>query len=200
MKRVLCHTALAIPCLLMLALAACGGHTWETRDITGLMPDLRFTLHDTQGRMVHAATYGDKIKLLYFGYTHCPDVCPLTLADIVAALRKIGARPDAVQVLFVSVDPKRDTLPLLHQYAKAFGPWVVGLTGTQAQLKSLSKRYRVSYSYGKPDARGNYVVNHSAAIFVFDGENRVRLLMNHTNGKQAMAHDLKQLLHAGSGS
>ncbi len=194
MRRVLRTTALAVPCLFMLALAACGGRTWETRDVTGLMPDLRFTLHDTRGRTVHAATYGDKIKLLYFGYTHCPDVCPLTLADIAAALRKIDAKPADVQVLFVSVDPKRDTLPLLHQYAQAFGPWFVGLTGSQAQLKSLSKRYRVSYSYGKPDARGNYVVNHSAAIFVFDAKNRVRLLMNHTNSKQAMAHDLRRLL------
>ena len=194
MRRVLRTTALAAPCLFMLALAACGGRTWGTRDVTGLMPDLRFTLHDTRGRTVHAATYGDKIKLLYFGYTHCPDVCPLTLADIAAALRKIDAKPADVQVLFVSVDPKRDTLPLLHQYAQAFGPWFVGLTGSQAQLKSLSKRYRVSYSYGKPDARGNYVVNHSAAIFVFDAKNRVRLLMNHTNSKQAMAHDLRRLL------
>jgi len=199
MSRAVRSLLLAIPCVLMLALAACGGRTWDTRDITGLMPDLRFTLHDTQGHTVHAATYGNKIKLLYFGYTHCPDVCPLTLADIAGALRTIGARPGAVQVLFVSVDPGRDTLPLLHHYAQAFGPWFVGLTGTQAQLESLSKRYRVSYSYGKPDARGDYVVNHSAAIFVFDGKNRARLLMNHTNGKQAMAHDLRQLINTRPG-
>lgn len=194
MNRPLRSLGLVLPCLLMLALPGCGGRTWETRNITGLMPDLQFTLRNPQGRAVHASTYGRKIKLLYFGYTHCPDVCPLTLADIARTLKTLGAKPGEVRVLFVSVDPGRDTPGLLHNYARAFGPWFVGLTGTQAQLQALSKRYRVSYSYGKPDARGDYVVNHSAAIFVFDRKDRARLLMNHTNSKEAMAHDLRQLL------
>jgi protein SCO1/2 len=96
----------------------------------------------------------------------------------------------------VSVDPKRDTPHVLKTYTDAFGPQFVGLTGTQAQLKALTKRYRVSYSYQKPDKNGAYAVNHSAAIFVFGKQGKVRLLMNRTDGATAMAQDLAQLLGA----
>lgn len=186
---------IALLCILGGMLSACGGQTWDTRNITGLMPDLQFNLRDTQGQTVHAAHYAGKIRLLYFGYTNCPDICPLTLSDIARALRTLGPAAKSVRVLFVSVDPKRDTPKVLHRYARAFGPQFVGLTGTQAELQALSKRYRVSYSYGKPDAHGDYVVNHSAAIFVFDRTGHVRLLMNHNDGSKKMAHDLRQLLN-----
>lgn len=175
-------------------LAACGGQQWRTNNITGLMPDLQFTLTDEHGQTVHADRFHGKVKLLYFGYTHCPDVCPLTLATVGRVLKTLGDKAGQVRVLFVSVDPKRDTPQALATYTEAFGPQFVGLTGSQSALKSLSKRYRVSYSYEKPDARGDYVVNHSSAIFVFDRDGKIRLLMNRGDGRQAMAHDLEQLL------
>lgn len=178
-------------------LTACGGkQQWQTTNITGVMPDLKFTLTDGNKQIEHAGAYRGKIKLLYFGYTHCPDVCPLTLATIGRALKKIGPEAKQAVVLFVSVDPKRDTPDVLKQYADAFGPQFVGLTGTQSQLKALAKRYRVSYSYDKPDAQGNYAVNHSGAVFVFDRDGKVRLLMNRTDGADEMAHDLKQLIES----
>ena len=184
----------ALVCLTGLLLTACGGaKQWKTSNITGMMPDLQFTLTDDNGAKVHAEAWRGKITLLYFGYTHCPDVCPLTLATIAQALKKMGPEAKQVSVLFVSVDPKRDTLPVLKTYTQAFGPQIVGLTGTQSQLLALSKRYRVSYSYDQPNADGSYTVNHSSAIFVFDGKGKVRLLMNYTDGAAAMAHDLRQL-------
>lgn len=195
MRRGIATVAAAL--LAAMILAACGGkQQWQTTNITGVMPNLKFTLTDGSGQVVHANAYRDKVKLLYFGFTHCPDVCPLTLATIGRALKKIG--PDAKQavVLFVSVDPKRDTPDVLKQYVAAFGPQFIGLTGTQPQLKALTKRYRVSYSYDKPDAQGNYNVNHSAAVFVFDRDGKVRLLMNRTDGANEMAHDLRQLIES----
>src|SRR5699024_2301506 len=117
------------------SLAACsGGKNWETSNITGMMPDLAFTLTDDNGQTVHADKYGGKVRLVYFGYTHCPDICPITLGHLAAALRTLGPAAKNVRVLFVSVDPKRDTLSLLKTYTKAFGPQFVGLTGTQDQL------------------------------------------------------------------
>jgi protein SCO1/2 len=182
-----------------LLLAACGGpQQWSTKNITGVMPDLKFTLTNEKGRTVHAGTYQGKVKLLYFGYTHCPDICPITLGTIGRALKKLGPKAKAVRVLFVSVDPKRDDPATLKKYTAAFGPKFVGLTGTQQELHKLVKRYRVSYSYQKPDKNGDYTVNHSAAIFVFDRDGKIRLLMNRTNGAKAMAHDLNQLVEAGS--
>ncbi|MGH8427135.1 MAG: SCO family protein [Gammaproteobacteria bacterium] len=186
---------IALICLAAVLVTACGGsQQWKTSNITGVMPDLQFTLTRDNGKTVHASGWRGKITLLYFGYTHCPDVCPLTLATIAQALKKMGPEAKQVRVLFVSVDPKRDTLPVLKTYTQAFSPQIVGLTGTQTQLQALSRRYRVSYSYDQPNADGSYAVNHSSAIFVFDGKGKVRLLMNYTDGADAMAHDLRQLV------
>ncbi len=201
-SRNLRRGAVAGACLLLaavvLALSGCGSDlTWKTKDITNVMPDLKFTLTDDNGQTVTAKDYRGKVKLLYFGYTHCPDVCPMTLAVIGQALRDLGDQAQDAEVLFVSVDPERDTPKVLKRYAGAFGPDFTGLTGTEPQLRTLSKRYRVSYSYEKPDGNGNYAVNHSSAVFVFDRDGHVRLLMNETDGKDAIAHDLRQLIAQG---
>ncbi len=182
---------------LAVVLTGCGHKplSWDTKNITGIMPNLQFSLTDASGQAVHASHYAGKIDLLYFGYTHCPDVCPLTLATVAQALKKLGPRAaNQINMLFVSVDPKRDPPRVLKRYVKAFGPHIVGLTGTQSQLQDLTKRYRVAYRYGKPDGDGNYVVYHSAAIFVFDPSGKVRLVMNYKDGATAMAHDLGQLV------
>lgn len=186
---------IAVFSLAALALAACGNgkQHWNTTNITGVMPNLQFTLTDENGNTVHASHYRGKVKLMYFGYTHCPDICPLTLATVGRALKQLGSQADAVRVLFVSVDPKRDSPAVLKSYTDSFGPRFVGLTGTPTQLKALTKRYRVSYSYEKPDKNGAYAVNHSAAIFVFGPQGKVRLLMNRTDGATAMAQDISQL-------
>ncbi len=197
MKRV--RRALLLPTVLLatLALAGCSGSdlTWKNHDIRGLMPDLVFNLTGSDGKPVTQQDFRGYVTLLYFGYTHCPDVCPTTVATVVHALREMKDKAGDVRFLFVSVDPKRDSPAGLGSYLQAFdAPQLVGLTGTQQQLQALAKRYRVSYSYDKPDAHGNYGVNHSAAIFVFDRKGRVSLVMNYRNGADAIAHDLKQMV------
>jgi protein SCO1/2 len=183
--------------IVALFVTACGHNEqkWQTQSIAGVMPDLQFTLTDENGNVVHADDYRGKIKLMYFGYTHCPDICPMTLATVGRALKQLGNEAGRVRVLFVSVDPKRDPPQQLKQYTHAFGPQFIGLTGTQDQLHALSKRYRIAYGYEKPDANGDYVVNHSSAIFVFDDNGNAKLLMGRTDGAKAMAHDLRQLIH-----
>lgn len=188
---------LAVAAALLIACSGGGSH-WRTTDISGVMPPLRFTLTDgSTGRVVHAADFRGKVVLLYFGYTHCPDVCPTTLANLAASVRALGARASQVRILFVSVDPARDTPAVLQQYAAAFGPRVVGLHGNQAELRSLTKRYRVSYGYGKPDAHGDYEVSHSSAVYVFDARGNVRLLARPTDRPQDIAHDLGRLIADG---
>ncbi|MDN5864876.1 MAG: SCO family protein [Gammaproteobacteria bacterium] len=191
-----CCASLVAASLLLAGLAACSGSAqWRTTDITGVMPDLAFTLTSETGATVHADDFRGKVKVLFFGYTHCPDICPITLGHLAAALRTMGADAKQVRVLFVSVDPKRDTPALLEKYTDAFGPQFVGLTGTQEQLRELTKRYRVAYSYGPPDENGNYLVNHGSAIFVFDRQGHVRLLMNRSDPTKAIAHDLELLVN-----
>jgi protein SCO1/2 len=192
MKRTLPLFAL----LTLLALTGCGhsSQPWGLPNITGHMPDLKFTLTDDNGQQVTEAAFAGKVDLLYFGYTHCPDVCPTTLADLGKVLRKLGPAADQVRVLFVSVDPARDTPAVLKSYVNAFGPWFVGLTGSQAQLQALTKRYRVAYRLGTPDAQGNYTVYHSSAVFIFDRQGKARLLTDLDDKPDVIAADLKRLL------
>jgi protein SCO1/2 len=196
------HPGLQLAILLLAGLlAACSQNTtpWGLKDITGLMPSLDFTLTDaSNGATVHGKDFRGKVVLLYFGYTHCPDVCPTTLSLLGSAVAALGDDAAQVRVLFVSVDPERDTLAQLKTYAAAFGPQVVGLRGSESELKALTKRYRITYGYGKPDAHGNYEVSHSSAIYVFDRDGEIRLLAGPTDSAAVITADLERLLKAGA--
>lgn len=196
MTRKLLFAALAA----CLALAACTHKEhWRTDDIDGLMPKLAFNMTDGAGDPVSGATFRGKTVLLFFGYTSCPDVCPTTLAKLAQALKNTKEHGANTKVLFVTVDPERDTLFRLHEYVRAFGPWFVGLRGTPQELQEFTKRYRVTYSHGKPDKDGNYEVTHSTAVFVFDATGRSRLLLLPRDSVEAITSDLDQLA-AGAGS
>ncbi|MEJ2059411.1 MAG: SCO family protein [Gammaproteobacteria bacterium] len=178
-----------------LYLTACDrGKPWQLTDINGLMPTLHFKFTNDEGKPVRASNYHGKIALLYFGYTHCPDICPMTLGKLSLALKQLGPEMNDVRVLFVSVDPKRDTVPVLHRYVKYFGPEFVGLRGDNDMLRELTKRYRVTYSYGKPDAKGDYEVTHSSAVFVFGPEGKPRLMIRHNDQQAKITHDLRRLI------
>ena len=127
---------------------------------------------------------------LYFGYTNCPDVCPATLANLTEMLGKVK-NPD-VRVLFVSVDPARDTAPVLAKYAAAFSPRIEGLRGSDNDLAALARRYRVAYSV---DPGPPIVVMHSNAVFFFDKTGRARLVTTDTSDTSAMAEDIEKLLN-----
>jgi protein SCO1/2 len=178
----------------VLLLAACGGGKgWHLKNVTGVVPDLEFRLTDDSGRKVSAADYRGQAVMLFFGYTNCPDVCPTTLAKLAAAMKQMGEAAQRVRVLFVTVDPKRDTREVLHRYVRAFGPGITGLRGSQAELQTLAKRYRITYSYGKPDANGDYEVTHSSAVFVFDAQGKARLMILPGDGAKIIAEDLSRL-------
>lgn len=165
--------------LLVVLLAGCTSQAPHDslKDLSGLMPDLQFDMTDDTGRPVRAADFHGRVVLLFFGYTHCPDVCPSTLARLAQALAATRDRGASERVLFVSVDPQRDSVVRLHEYVRAFGPGIVGLRGTAAALERLARRYRVGYSREKPDADGNYAMSHSSGVFVFDPAGRARLLL-----------------------
>ena len=169
--------------MLCAALTACGPRQppFALHDISGLMPALQFKLSDQDGKAVTAADYRGRIVLLYFGYTSCPDQCPTTLAKLTNVMRALGHESDQVRVLFVSVDPKRDTAAVLKRYVNFFGPQFVGLrSATAGPLDELTRRYRVAYHLEPPDRSGGYAVDHSSAIFIFDRDARARLLANGT--------------------
>lgn len=189
--------------LATLALAACGGDpSWETRNVSGLLPPLELRLSGTpRGAPFTEADARDRATLLTFGFMSCPDVCPTTLARLAEAKRRLpAALADEVRIVFVSVDPARDDPQRLTDYAAHFGEGFIGVTGTQAELRALGRRYRTTYSYGQPDRHGHYDVAHSAGVYVFDRDGAARLLFRSGDSPEAMCADLLQLLQgAGDG-
>lgn len=177
-------------------LAACASKpNWQLNDVSGHLPELKFQMTSDQGKPVTAATYRGKVVVVYFGYTHCPDVCPLTLVHLHTVLQRLGKDADDVRILFVTVDPTRDTVPVLRQYVSAFDPRIVGLTGTQDAIAKLAKRYRAFYQRETPKTTsGDYEVTHSSATYIFDREGRARLLATPGSTNDAIFHDLKILV------
>lgn len=197
--------ALRVATLLLAAgllLAACShgpqNLPFRLTNVTGHLPNLDFHLTNDSGKAVTGKDYRGKVVMLYFGYTHCPDVCPLTMTRMHVVMQQLGKDADQVRFLFVTVDPERDTVPVLHQYVTAFDPHDIGLTGTPAQIRALAKRYRAAFSRGKSTSNGGYEVNHSAAIYVFDRHGRARVLATPTTGNGDLEHDLHLLIHSGA--
>ncbi|HET6546221.1 MAG TPA: SCO family protein [Rhodanobacteraceae bacterium] len=163
-------------------------------DVSGHLPDLAFQLTDDGGKRVDAGDFKGKVVLLYFGYTHCPDVCPLTLTHLHVVMQRLGAAADGARILFVSVDPARDTPQLLHAYVHAFDARAVGLTGDARAVEALAKRYRAAFSRDPSENGGAYEVSHSSAIYLFDRAGRARLMATPIDSLDDIAHDLAVLL------
>ncbi|RQH04627.1 SCO family protein [Paraburkholderia dinghuensis] len=192
--------ALATACALGGAalVAGCGQQppSFSNLDITGNTQFGKdFSLPDSNGTVRSLADYKGKVVVMLFGYTHCPDVCPTTLAEISQALQQLG--PDAakrVQVLFVSVDPQRDTPQILGQYVSAFNPSFAALRPDDAQLKQVAKDFRVYYAKVPGNTPDNYTMDHTAASYVFDTTGKLRLFARDGQGATPWVHDLKLLL------
>jgi protein SCO1/2 len=164
----------------VLMLCACHPKSkWHEQDISGALPGLAFNMTDaTTNKPVTAADFRGKIVMLYFGYTQCPDFCPTTLTNLADVVQDLGSNADDVRVLFVTVDPGRDSIPALKQYAAAFAPQVVGLRGTPDELATLARRYRVAYSVTPAGSGHPYEVTHSSIVYVFDQSGSARLLVD----------------------
>jgi protein SCO1/2 len=168
--------------------------TWHAKDISRLMPGLEFELTDETNRRVEASQYRGQVVMLFFGYTHCPDYCPTTLSKLRQLLDRLDGRRDQVRVLFVSVDPRRDSPGDLAVYTANFAPEVIGLTGEEPALRRLAKRYRTTFSYDEPDKYGNYNVSHGLAVYVFDRTGRARLMILGSESVEDIAQDMTRLL------
>jgi protein SCO1/2 len=181
-----------------LALSACGGSgpRFKNTDITGADYGKDFTLTDHTGKMRTLADFRGKLVVMFFGYTRCPDVCPTTLAELRVAKAQLGDSGNRLQVLFVTVDPERDTQKLLANYVPAFDPSFLGLYGDAAATAKVAKEFKVFYQKAPGKAPDSYTVDHTAGSYVFDPQGRLRLYVRQGNVPNLVA-DLKTLLGAG---
>jgi protein SCO1/2 len=192
--------ALAVVLGMSLGLAACeklGGapSPFKGIDITG--SDVKpgdTALVDSSGQPRTMNAFGGKVLLVMFGYTHCPDVCPTSLADAAKALKQLGNDASRVQVVFVGVDPSRDTPALLGEYVKAFRPDFIGLTGNRDAITRVTKDFRVYAAVHEDADPSKYTVEHAGQMFVLDGQGRPRLMFPPGMAPADIASDLRVLL------
>jgi protein SCO1/2 len=168
-------------------------------NVRGFLPDLRFTLEAAGGKTVTQDTFKGKTVMLFFGYASCPDVCPTTMAQLSQVMSNLGDDASKVRILFISVDPHRDTPEILQAYVDAFDENAIGLTGTEKQIADVARRYRVAYQIEKPSGsdKEDYEVAHSRGVYMFDTQGRARMLAADTESVEALTASVKSLLPEG---
>lgn len=186
-----------VVCLL---LAACSGdrqaaeQVFVGTDISAATFGNPLRLTDHNGAARQLSDFRGKVVVLFFGYTQCPDVCPTTMADLTSAMRLLGGKREQVQVLFVTLDPERDTRQLLAQYVPAFDASFLGLYGDVATTAQVAKDFKVYYQKQLTGGAGGYTVDHSAGMYVFDKKGALRVFLAHGQKPQDIAHDLQLLM------
>lgn len=194
------RTPIALVPFFLLAAAVAGGTLWRLGDLqsgTGIQtisaPAVQlggpFTLTDQDGNPRSDTDFRGKYMLIFFGYTFCPDVCPTTLAVVSAALDKMGQRADRIVPVFVTVDPERDTPAVIKTYLSAYGTRWTGLTGTEEEIASAAKAYRVFYRANKDDGT-NYTVDHSGVVYLMKPDGTYLANYSPSNSPDEMAADL----------
>ena len=186
----------AIVLLAALAAVACGPEApkFMASDVTGTSFGHDFSLIDHNGTPRTLADYRGKAVVVFFGYTQCPDFCPTTLAELAEAMKRLGPDAERVQVLFVTVDPERDTPALLKNYVPAFDPRFMGLYGDADATARTAKEFKVVYQKRPGQTPGTYTMDHSAGTFIFDPNGKLRVYVGYGQGADVFAHDIKALL------
>lgn len=182
----------------LLILAACGNTakpTFLSTDITGATFGKEFKLTDHTGVTRTLADFKGKAVVLFFGYTHCPDICPATMAELADTMQKLGKDASRVQVLFVTVDPERDTPDTLKQYLLAFNPTFLGLYGDAQATKDIADEFKIVYQKQAGTVPDHHTMDHSSGIYIFDTKGQLRLYASGSgHGGDILVRDIEELL------
>jgi protein SCO1/2 len=162
-------------------------------DLTGADYAKNFELTDQNGQVRHLTDFAGKVVVVFFGYTQCPDFCPTTMTELVEVKKALGKDADRLQVLFVTVDPERDTQDVMKAYVSNFDPSFLALRTTPEKLAELAKDYKVYYKKVDGQTTTSYTVDHTAGSYVYDTRGRLRLLTHYGSGAQVVAKDIAQL-------
>jgi protein SCO1/2 len=181
--------------VLLLLAGGCGSRAVETPPLAGATMGGPFTLTDQNGRRVSDSAFAGKYRLVYFGYTFCPDVCPLDMQMVGAGLRRFEASDPAraarVQPIFITVDPARDTPEVLRRFVAAFHPRLIGLTGSEAEIARVAREHRIFYEHAAPGPDGSYMVNHSRMVVLYGPDGKPMAMIPDDRGPEGVAAELE---------
>lgn len=163
-------------------------------DITGLDYAKGFTLTDHNGKPRTLADFKGKVVVVFFGYTQCPDVCPTTLSELAGIKKALGSEAERLQVIFITLDPQRDTPELMAGFVPAFDSSFLGLWGEQAVIDKVAKDFKVFAQKVPSNDSKSYTIDHTAGSYVFDDQGRIRLFVRHGQGGDGLQKDLQRLL------
>lgn len=164
------------------------------QDITGADFKQSMSLTDHNGQQRTLADFKGKIVAMFFGYTHCPDVCPTTMMDLKQTMKLLGDKADDVQVLFVTLDPERDTKEVLAQFVPTFDERFLGLTGSENEIEATKIMFKIFASKVQNDGHSGYTIDHSAGMYLYDKQNKIRLYVPYGQKPAEIASDIQQLL------
>jgi len=194
LRATLAAAALGLGVVAMSACQPAAPVAFHSIDLTGATYATSLELPDAQGQTRRLSEFKGRVVVVFFGYTQCPDVCPTTLAELAALRQALGPEGARVQPVFVTVDPERDTPTVLQAYAQAFGADVVALRGDEAQTRQVAKDFKVYYARVAGSSPSTYTLDHTAGLYVFDPQGRLRLFSRHGAPVEGLKADLKALL------
>jgi protein SCO1/2 len=172
---------------------ACSPPAFKSVDITGADYARDLSLESVSGGRRSLADFRGKVVVVFFGYTQCPDVCPTTLSDFAEAKKQLGDAGERLQVVFITLDPERDTAAVLTQYVPGFDPTFIALRGSAEQTAAAAKEFKIFYQKVAGKTPTSYTIDHTAGAYVFDKEGRVRLFVRHASPVADIVADLRQL-------
>ena len=179
----------------LVGLPACSRASFQSLEVTGATYGREFHLSDPDGRARTLADFRGQVVLLFFGFTQCPDVCPTALSRAARVEQLLGAQADKLQVIFVTIDPERDSAAVLRAYTHAFHPGFLGLRSDEQTTWQTAQDFKIFYA--KVPTGSSYTMDHTAGSYVFDASGKLRLFVRYGSGTEALTADLKALLAAG---
>ena len=185
---------LAFAILLMLVACSPAPAAFVATDITGADFDKPLNLTDHFGKKRTMSDFAGKVVVLFFGYTHCPDVCPTTMVELKNTMKLLGDKADEVQVLFVTVDPQRDTQEVLSQFVPSFDKRFIGLWGSLQETAETLANFKIYFAKVPGKTATDYTIDHSSGMYVFDKKGKIRLYVSYGEKPAEMASDIKKLL------
>lgn len=190
-----------IICLILLTvLAGCNPREpeemFQATDVAGANFAKNFQLTDHHGNKRSLADYKGKVVVLFFGYVHCPDICPTTLTELAEVMERLGPDADNVQVLFATLDPERDTPEILAKFVPAFNPKFIGLHGSPEEIAKTAQEYKLLYTKQAGKTPTDYTLDHSSGTYIYDQQGKLRLYAGYDVGVDALVADIKTLLGA----